>query len=77
MNGQDRDAIAELKLAVTELQKTVELIETNHLPTITAKVDVVEGKTDNALGKLSVLIPLSIATLTILIGAIIGFVVLT
>ncbi len=76
MNGQDRVSIANLELAVKELQKTVELIETNHLPTITKKLDGVEDKVAGALGKLSVLNPLVIATLTILIGAIIGFVVL-
>ena len=76
MNGQDREAIAKLELAVKEIHKTVEIIKTNDLPHINKKIDSVEGKTDTALGKLSVLSPLVIATLTILIGAIIGFVVL-
>lgn len=77
MNGQDRDAIAKLELAVREVQKTVEVIKTNDLPHINKKIDSIEDRVADAQGKLSILSPLIMATLTILIGAIVGFVVLT
>lgn len=76
MNNDDRNAIAKLELAVKEIHKTVEIIKTNDLPHIDKKIDAVEERIADAQGKLSVLSPLVIATLTILIGAIIGFVVL-
>ncbi len=75
MNNGDRDAFAELKTAVKDMHKVLEKITTNDLPHITEKLDEVEEKVDTALGKLSVLNPLAIATLTIVIMAIVGFVV--
>ncbi len=69
------DALTKLEQAVKDMHKVLEKITTNDLPHINEKLDGVEGKTDNALGKLSVLIPLSIGTLTIVIMAIVGFVV--
>lgn len=59
------------------MHKVLEKIVTNDLPHINKKIDAVEERIADAQGKLSVLSPLVIATLTILIGAIIGFVVLT
>ena len=38
MNGQDRQAIAKLELAIKELQKVIEVIKTNDLPCITRKL---------------------------------------
>lgn len=75
MNCKDRDAITKLEQAVKDMHKVLEKITTNDLPHITEKLDEVEEKVDTALGKLSVLSPLSIATLTIVIMAIVGFVV--
>ena len=38
MNNEDRNLMAEMKLAIKELHKTVELIKTNDLPHILRKL---------------------------------------
>ena len=62
MNGQDRDALAKFEIRLGNVEKQLEKLVSEDTGSLYQRIDAVESKVDRNTGKLTLLVPLSVAT---------------